>query len=52
MTKSIGFAVVFLAASTALLAVPNVPEIDATTGSSAVALIAGAMLVVRGRRAK
>lgn len=52
MTKSIGFAVLFLAASTALLAGSPVPEIDATTGSSAAALIAGAMLVIRGRRAK
>jgi hypothetical protein len=31
---------------------PIVPEIDPTTGLTAVALVAGAVLVIRGRRKK
>lgn len=31
---------------------PTVPEIDPTTGLAAVALIAGAALIIRGRRKK
>jgi hypothetical protein len=30
----------------------SVPEIDSTTGAAALALIAGAVLVIRGRRKK
>jgi hypothetical protein len=30
----------------------STPEIDAATGSSALALIAGALLVIRGRRSR
>jgi hypothetical protein len=51
MTKIIGFALLLVGTSTALMAVA-VPEIDATTGGSALAMIAGALLVVRGRRKK
>jgi hypothetical protein len=40
-----------LGTSTALMAAP-VPEIDPTTAMSAVALLAGAVLVIRGRRKK
>lgn len=52
MAKFVGFLMVFVAVSGALMATPGVPEIDATTGSSAIALIAGAILVARGRRSK
>jgi hypothetical protein len=51
MMKRIGYAVLFFAGCSTLMAA-SVPEIDATTGSSAIALITGAFLVVRGRRAK
>jgi hypothetical protein len=51
MIKIAGFAMIFAAVSTALVA-SAVPEIDAATGGSALALIAGALLVLRGRRAK
>jgi hypothetical protein len=52
MTKIIGFALLLAATSTALMAISAVPEIDASTGGSALAMIAGALLVVRGRRKK
>jgi hypothetical protein len=51
MIKFTGFVLMFAAVSTALTA-SVVPEIDPATGGSALALIAGAMLVVRGRRKK
>jgi hypothetical protein len=31
---------------------PPVPEIDPTTGAAALALVAGAVLIIRGRRKK
>jgi len=52
MKKIIGFALMMIGASTALMAVAEVPEIDASTGGSALALIAGALLVMRSRRSK
>jgi hypothetical protein len=52
MTKFAGFLLMFAALSVALTATPVAPEVDAATGSSAVALITGALLVYRGRRAK
>jgi hypothetical protein len=42
--------VVLLGTSTALLAA--VPEIDASTGSSALALLIGGLVVMRARRKK
>lgn len=36
----------------ALPPVPTVPEIDAATGITALALSAGAILIIRGRRKK
>jgi hypothetical protein len=50
MKKILGFALILMAASTALMAIPAAPEIDASTGSSALALIAGALLVMRSRK--
>jgi hypothetical protein len=53
MAKFIGFVVIFAALSTVLMAdFVSTPEIDAATGSSALALIAGALLVIRGRRSR
>ena len=39
-----------IGASTLAVAVPAAPEIDPASGTSAIALIAGALLVIRGRR--
>jgi hypothetical protein len=50
MIKIAGFALMFAALSTALTA--SVPEIDPATGGSTLALIAGSLLVIRGRRKK
>jgi len=53
MRKIIGaMLLVFGAATVSMAAVNATPEIDATTGVSALALIAGAALVIRGRRKK
>jgi hypothetical protein len=51
MSKVLGLVVVLAAFSLTLAANPTAaPEIDAASGSSAVALIAGVMLMIRGRR--
>jgi hypothetical protein len=39
-------------ATISMAGVSPVPEIDSTTGAAAVALIAGAVLLIRGRRKK
>jgi hypothetical protein len=46
--------IVGVASSAALAAIPYsiVPEVDASTGVAAVSLLAGAALVIRGRRSK
>lgn len=51
MIKTICVAAILLGASTALFAAP-VPEIDATTGSSALALLVGGLVVIRARYKK
>jgi hypothetical protein len=51
MKKWIGISLVFLSVSQlAMAAVVSVPEIDASTGVSALALLGGALLVLRARR--
>ena len=45
-----GMALVVIGMAGACLAAPAVPEINAATGANAVALVAGALLVIRGRR--
>ena len=50
MRTLIAVALMILGTSTALMAA--VPEIDPTTATSAVVLLAGAALVIRGRRKK
>ncbi len=52
MAKIIGFMIVFAGLSTALMANQTVPEIDSSTGSSAIALIGGVLLAIGGRRSK
>ncbi len=53
MQKVVGMALLIVGASSALLAGTfNVPEIDASTGASALAILAGGILVLRARRKK
>jgi hypothetical protein len=52
MAKTLGVAVLLLGISTALMAGFTSPEIDGSTGVAAVALIAGSILVIKGRRKK
>lgn len=49
MTKYIGFALLLIGSAGAALATP-VPEIDPGSGMSALALLSGALLVIRARR--
>ena len=48
--KILGMALVFAAVSGMALATPLVPEIDPGSAGSALALLTGALLVIRGRR--
>ena len=50
MLKIFGFVVVLMGTATALMAGFPAPEIDASTGAAALALLAGGVLVIRGRR--
>ena len=53
MQKVLGMALMIVGASSALMAgAIAVPEIDASTGASAVAILAGGILVLRARRKK
>jgi hypothetical protein len=53
MQKVLGLLLVLVGASSALMAgSASVPEIDASTGASALAIVAGGMLVLRARRKK
>jgi hypothetical protein len=51
LMKIAGAALLAVGMSGACLAV-GVPEIDPASGANAVALIAGALLIIRGRRPK
>jgi hypothetical protein len=51
MTKTVGMMLIFLGLSgLAIAAEPVAPEIDPASASSALALLTGALLVIRGRR--
>ena len=53
MKKIIGLAMVLMGMSVSAFATPfPVPEIDASTGASAVALLSGGLMVIRSRRKK
>ena len=53
MQRVLGLALLIVGASSALMAgVISVPEIDASTGASALAIVAGGILVLRARRKK
>jgi hypothetical protein len=49
MTKYIGFALLLIGSAGVALATP-VPEINPGSGMSALALLSGALLVIRARR--
>ena len=50
MQKILGMMLLIAGASQLAMASPAVPEIGAGSAASAIALISGAMLVIRGRR--
>jgi hypothetical protein len=52
MMKIFGIAVVMMGIATSLMAGTSAPEIDASTGAAAFALLTGGVLVLRGRRKK
>jgi hypothetical protein len=53
VTRLIGLTVLLMGvAGYAFAAVVQVPEIDASSGAAAVTLLAGGLLVLRGRRRK
>ena len=52
MNRIFGLAVMVVGLATVLMAGNPTPEIDASTGVAAVALLAGGILVLRGRRKK
>ena len=51
MNKIIALVLLGIGASVAAMATP-VPEIDPASGASALALLAGALVLIRGRRRK
>jgi hypothetical protein len=50
MLKFLGLVLVLAGTATALMAGPSAPEVDASTGAAAFALLTGGVLVIRGRR--
>jgi hypothetical protein len=50
MNKILALAVLMMGWATALFAGTTAPEIDASTGAAAVALLSGGLLVLRARR--
>ncbi len=53
MQKIIGLALLMIGASVNCLAtIAAVPEVDPASGGAAIALVAGALLVIRSRRKK
>jgi hypothetical protein len=53
MTRTIGMMLLMIGVAGVMLAVPTgAPEIDPSSGASAVALLSGALVVIRGRRKK
>ncbi|MDR3699012.1 MAG: hypothetical protein P4L56_05210 [Candidatus Sulfopaludibacter sp.] len=50
MQKTLGMLLLIVAVSACCWAVPATPEIDPAAGGSAIALVAGALLVIRSRK--
>ena len=52
MRKVLGMALLLIGASTVVMAFPSAPEIDPGSGVSALALLSGALMFIRGRKKK
>jgi hypothetical protein len=52
MHKLIAVVLLLVGASVVAMAVPSTPEIDPASGANALALIAGALVILRSRRKK
>jgi hypothetical protein len=52
MKKFVGLSIIFLGASISAFAGDPTPEIDASTGAAAIALVSGGLMVLRSRRKK
>lgn len=52
MMKVFGIAMLMVGIATSLMAGNVAPEVDASTGAAALALLTGGVLVLRGRRKK
>lgn len=50
LAKSLGMGLLLVGAASFCFAVPVGPEIDGATAGNALALLAGVMLVIRGRK--
>lgn len=50
MQKTLGMLLLMAAVSASCWAAPSAPEIDPASAGSAIALVAGALLVIRGRK--
>ena len=50
MKRIVGMTLILVGAAAVAMAVPVAPEIDSGSAGSALALLAGAALVIRGRR--
>jgi hypothetical protein len=50
VNKVLGLTILVMGMATALFAGSTAPEIDASTGAAAVALLSGGILVLRARR--
>jgi hypothetical protein len=52
MRTVVGMVLMLVGVSTTLMAGSGTPEIDASTGVAAIAILSGGILVLRGRRKK
>lgn len=50
MKRIVGMTLILVGAAAVAMATPTAPEIDSGSAGSALALLAGAALVIRGRR--
>jgi hypothetical protein len=50
LMKVAGIALVGIGVAGSCLAIPGTPEIDPATGANALALVAGALMILRSRR--
>jgi hypothetical protein len=50
LVRTVGMALLFAGMGGLLSAVPTTPEIDAASAGNAIALLAGAVLMIRGRK--